>query len=49
MTLRVIVSKFSELRKRSSAETCAVAEPQEERKRWSLQIPDPMSGLRARR
>jgi len=36
MALRLIISKFSDLRKRSSAEVFAVAEPQEERKRWSL-------------
>ena len=43
MPLRVIVTKFSDLRKRSSAEVCAVAEPREERK------PMPIAQPRGRR
>jgi site-specific recombinase XerD len=39
MTLRVIVSKFSDLRKRSSAEACTDAEPQEERKTMPIAQP----------
>lgn len=32
MTLRAIAVKFSDLRKRSLADECVIAEPQEERK-----------------
>ena len=41
MTLRVIVSKFSDLRKRSGADECASAEPQEERKTMPIAQPRP--------
>jgi hypothetical protein len=41
MTLRVIVSKFSDLRKRSSAKACAAGEPQEERKTRVVTQPRP--------
>ena len=36
MALRVIISRFSDLRKRSGADEFAVAEPQEERKTMAI-------------
>ena len=41
MALRAIVSKFSDLRKRSGADECATAEPQEERKTMPIAQPRP--------
>ena len=41
MALRVIISRFSDLRKRSGADGFAVAEPQEERKTMAITQPRP--------
>jgi hypothetical protein len=41
MALRVIISGFSDLRKRSGADEFAVAEPQEERKTMAIAQPRP--------
>jgi hypothetical protein len=41
MALRVIISRFSDLRKRSGADEFAVAEPQEERKTMTVPQPAP--------
>jgi hypothetical protein len=41
MALRVIISRFSDLRKRSGADEFAVAEPQEERKTMVVAQPCP--------
>jgi site-specific recombinase XerC len=41
MALRVIISRFSDLRKRSGADEFAVAEPQEERKTMAITQPRP--------
>ena len=41
MGLKAIVTRFSDLRKRSGAEACAVAEPQEERKTMPIAQPRP--------
>ena len=41
MALRALVLKFSDMRKRSGADACASAEPQEERKTMPVQQPRP--------